>query len=475
MEDKSESAMIKSVYKYLKCLKCKKQFSMFDDQSHLLPCLHTFCLTCLQSCDLEDGICPACFEKHNTQREDLCKLPGVSALTKDYYSYVNTVNQTYKNCEMCNNNLHALNRCKQCEVNICNECVMLHKRVWKLKHHYIFSTENISTCNFREKSKLFSSEATCTKKGHEKEIRNVYCFSCRKPVCTLCAFVEHREHGHRLLSEAFENETRRAQVLQTKLKKKISEIENIICKIEEEKVALEMHSKYQSKMTKETFEYSKTVLDKKEEEFTREIDHLIGKKFNVLQTQADSLQVNKSSCCEAIEFLNHMLYSKNMPAFLEISKSMLERLQNLGSIPCDVNPHTSSASFKTVPKENMLDFERTVRKLVKLHTTNANLFQCRSVIPSHFLVQHEYTLSMKLISSDESTISDENVKMTISKEGEIKYEIKCAFSNEDKTMKGKWHPRETGMFKLKSFSNGIDLSSTGGNLLCVEEEKNRKG
>ncbi|XP_056007877.1 E3 ubiquitin-protein ligase TRIM71-like [Ostrea edulis] len=445
---------------YLKCRLCNDNLNTSVGLSRLLPCLHSLCFPCLEKKMIDkEIICPICYEKHRIQNRGLDKLSSDPNL-KDLNAYVDFHSCGEKHiCGMCDKNTDLSHRCKQCEVVICNGCVLIHRKIRKLIHHELFPIHRNSAENLVNDPGEFSSDVFCTQRDHEKEILRIYCSSpCRKPVCILCAFGNHLGHVQSLLRDVYCKERLKANTIYSEIESQVKAIENVIQCVQKEMQLIREHALHEQNSMEATFRNAEKVIDKCEKDLLREVDVLSLQKVKILQNQADSLQHNKDSRNEAIVFFQQSLCYNNKPAFLLISKSILQRLNELGERSYHVDPHTTALSFRCVKSATMFDFQENTSKLVKVFVSNANVFRCQFFVPTHCRVLEICPISMNLISSSGSVICDEEVLFIVKNGRGMKIEIKCTFSDIDKAMRGKWSSNERGIFQWTVLSNGIQLT-----------------
>ncbi|CAC5357319.1 unnamed protein product [Mytilus coruscus] len=179
--------------KRLQCLHCKTQF---DEESHtprVLPCLHTFCSTCLEKL-LKNNLltCPRCHNKSKTTDESL-ETYQIDFTRKDLVSFYKKFCQSSKvECDMCDEN-KAEFWCHDCENFLCGGCIKSHERNKKWRTHKVVSINEIKDPSH------FQHEVLCRRDGHKNKPLEVYCNgdSCKKAVCATCWMVDHSDTtGH---------------------------------------------------------------------------------------------------------------------------------------------------------------------------------------------------------------------------------------------------------------------------------------
>ena len=205
-----------------------------------LPCLHTFCETCIHTHitssvkgDKSTGFkCPICrrlvsFEERGGNPETWSKqLPGnhfvLSLMNR------NAIIKSEKLCSSCEQNgksNKAISWCIVCEEAYCEACENWHKSFKLLSQHSMIPIKDIQESNINS---CISGVIVCTE--HQEKTIEIYCNDHSKPCCTVCATVHHRTCEHVVIIDKAVygvKESSKAIELMTKLKDmsvKLSEI-----------------------------------------------------------------------------------------------------------------------------------------------------------------------------------------------------------------------------------------------------------
>jgi len=171
-----------------------------------LPCLHTFCETCIHTYitssvkgDKSTGFkCPICrrlvsFEEKGGNPETWSKqLPGnhffLSLLNR------NAIIKSEKLCNTCERNgksNKAVAWCIVCEEAYCETCENYHKSFKMALQHSMIPIKDIKESNI---DSCISGVVACTE--HPDKTIEIYCNDHSKPCCTVCATVHHRKCEH---------------------------------------------------------------------------------------------------------------------------------------------------------------------------------------------------------------------------------------------------------------------------------------
>jgi len=206
-----------------------------------LPCIHTFCLECLQQYgrDHEPGekmACPLCreefviplggFEKlrNNFFIEALLELPKPSNFPSIELSDKNVF------CEVCDEDeragSHATGYCNDCGQHLCESCSLRHRKQKCSLNHTIITLEE------KNGSQAFTNRPTYCEKHEGKQIE-LYCYDCKLTVCQTCHSILHSGHKCCDLKES-------SELFKKQLKEKQPKINSCESKCQEEVKQLEV-------------------------------------------------------------------------------------------------------------------------------------------------------------------------------------------------------------------------------------------
>ena len=208
-----------------------------------LPCLHSFCLHCLNGIQRTSGrrdkiACPECRQEFNVpDNGNLAALPTNFRINSllDVLA-IKECNTTGVKCGNCDERTKQSYYCFQCCAFWCEECVGLHNRMKANKDHYALALEDFQDQDFEN---ILKRPEYCAMPGHEKKKIKLFCKICKVAICNACAFTDHDGHGKILLEQAtnerklrvksaIETQRKRAQTKRnkiTKLDESLSEVQ----------------------------------------------------------------------------------------------------------------------------------------------------------------------------------------------------------------------------------------------------------
>ena len=171
----------------------------------VLPCVHTFCLKCLQEYTKakkpgDEADCPTCRTKFNVPAGGVDTLPGnffidkLATLKKSAVKELRDL-QVRRMCDICseenesNPSKYAKWICSHCDENLCDQCAENH---WKLRSTSIDELVEIGSNTIQSLFLNESKLAVCVK--HPNSFTNIFCDDCKKAICEICQSDEHETH-----------------------------------------------------------------------------------------------------------------------------------------------------------------------------------------------------------------------------------------------------------------------------------------
>ena len=171
-----------------------------------LPCLHSFCLHCLNEIQRTSGrrdkiACPECRQEFNVpDNGNLAALPTnfrINSLLD--VLVIKECNTTGVKCGNCDKRSKENHYCFQCCEFWCGECITFHNRMKANKDHYALALEDFQDHDFEN---ILKRPTFCAIPGHEKKEIEFFCNICEVAICNACALTNHDGHEKILLEQA---------------------------------------------------------------------------------------------------------------------------------------------------------------------------------------------------------------------------------------------------------------------------------
>ena len=165
-----------------------------------LPCLHSFCLECLDKHagfarrQLQATIkCPVCQTSFQIPKGDSFKnLPTSYHLNQlvDVLALKDSGSQAQK-CGSCDENNTASSYCFVCQNFLCTPCFEAHQRLKATRGHRNVVIEKLQAQDVED---LIHRPVMCSQQYHENQPLEFYCEECKVPICHKCSVVSHNRH-----------------------------------------------------------------------------------------------------------------------------------------------------------------------------------------------------------------------------------------------------------------------------------------
>ena len=189
--------LFKNLKKEAECPLCSETVK----EPKTLPCLHSFCLNCLDKHAgharrrrKEKLKCPVCLTEFNVPKGDtfsdfptsfhLNRLVNVLA--------INDSNADMQTCNSCDDSSVVTSYCFVCQSFLCAACFDAHQRLKATRGHRSILFEKLRVQDVEE---LMHRPAMCTQKYHQSEALEYYCEDCKVCVCVKCGLVNHNGHA----------------------------------------------------------------------------------------------------------------------------------------------------------------------------------------------------------------------------------------------------------------------------------------
>ena len=164
-----------------------------------LPCLHSFCLHCLNGIQRTSGrrhkiACPKCRQEFNVpDNGNLAALPTNFRINSllDVLA-IQECNTTGVKCGNCDERTRQSHYCFQCYAFWCEECIGLHNRIKANNDHYSLALEEFREQDFEN---ILKRPSFCGIPGHGKKEMEFFCKICEVAICNACALLDHEGHA----------------------------------------------------------------------------------------------------------------------------------------------------------------------------------------------------------------------------------------------------------------------------------------
>ena len=228
--------LLQNLHEEVSCSVCMTKFT--DPKQ--LPCLHSFCLHCLQRIQRTSGIretisCPECRQNFRIPGDgDLNTLPTNVRINSllDVLA-IKEYNTSGVKCGNCDRKRGESSYCFQCCSFWCDDCISLHNGIKANKEHHALALKD------RDFENILNWPAFCGEPGHEKKELEFFCKSCKVAICYSCVATLHDGHPKILLDEAANERKMQVKSAIDSQKQKVLKKRKKIAKIQSNRVKIQ--------------------------------------------------------------------------------------------------------------------------------------------------------------------------------------------------------------------------------------------
>ena len=277
-----------------------------------LPCLHSFCLECLDRHanfarrQLKATIkCPVCQTSFQIPETDTFEnLPSSFHLNRlvDVLALEDGSVQSQR-CNSCDENNSATCYCFVCQDFLCASCFEAHQRLKASRGHRNVLIDKLQAQDVQE---LIHRPVMCSQQYHEDQPLEFYCEDCKVLICHKCTVVSHDRHS--------KTDTQKAAQEQKML------MSDAVAKVKAEMVRYESEIKKQTDLKKR----NKVEILNEEKKMTDTVEKLIGD----LREHERKMKDKFREIYEA-EQKHHATRLENFELVATQLKSCLERCQSI--------------------------------------------------------------------------------------------------------------------------------------------------
>ena len=290
------------------CEICLDYFDIEKRTPRTLPCLHTFCYSCLDKLwgPGKQGLeCPKCRRIWPVSESIKASFQQNNMLVHmvEYIDFKKRFGDLL--CFQCPDKNKAVVRCQECEKYFCETCEKLHAR-FNERHKTVTLAELANS----PQTFLKHTSMCCV---HDDKKLDVYCDSemCKKAVCTTCALVSHKEHEICDLKKVSHDKK-----------------ENVLSSLESMKTASELRKEYKEKLLQQNGDLDKMqkeVLEDIKNHTKKLIDRVEQRSKELIDLITENITKQKAKRDEQIKLVDkseklseeHILYSQQALSFAQ--------------------------------------------------------------------------------------------------------------------------------------------------------------
>ena len=313
---------------------CSVCMCTFNDPKQL-PCLHSFCLNCLNGIQRTSGLhgkitCPECSRQFqipgNGNPSELPTNVRINSLLDVLaIKECSTANVKCGNCDKRSaQNLY----CFQCCSFWCEQCILGHNIIRTNKEHKTLALKHFQDQDFEA---VLKRPAFCQKKHHENEELKFFCNGCKVAICNTCAVTLHEGHGKIPLQEA--TDARKIQInsvissLKDKMVEKRKEVKKFLQKsMEVQAQVADVKSQVQTNVNKMI-----AIIEARKQEVYEAVDNQAKKSLETLSQKKGEVENHVKMIESAIEQTESLMKRNFSTEILGFNETFDKILQEQGT------------------------------------------------------------------------------------------------------------------------------------------------
>ena len=277
--------LLDNLHEEVSCSVCMTTFT----EPKILPCLHSFCLHCLNEILRTSGghdiiACPECRKEVQVPSSgNLKDLPTNFRINSllDVLA-IKECHTAGVKCANCDKSSKHSSYCFQCCAFWCDECITAHNLVKANKEHRVLPLKDFEDQDIED---VLKRPAFCQQKHHEKEELKFFCKNCDAAICNLCVATIHDGHAKIVLEEAAsERKIQVKSVIETQ-KKNIEHKKNVIAHLERQCNQIEARGNAVKRDIHNFAQNLVAVIETKKKEMLNKADKQIKESLGCVRTQ----------------------------------------------------------------------------------------------------------------------------------------------------------------------------------------------
>ena len=313
---------LENLHEEISCTVCMTTFT----EPKILPCLHSFCLHCLDGILRTSGrhdiiACPECRKEVEVPSSgNLKDLPTNFRINS--LLHVLAIKECHTagvKCGNCDKSSRSSSYCFQCSAFWCDECITAHNLIKTNKEHRVLALKDFEDQDIED---FLKRPAFCQQKHHEKEELKFFCKDCDVAICKLCVATIHDGHAKIVLEEAAsERKIQVTSVIQTR-KRNIEHKKNVIADLERQYNRIEARGDAVKLDIHEFAEDMIAVIKTKKKEMLNKAERQIKESLKCVRTQQCEVKRQVKLLETAVEKAETLLKRCTNAEITQLDKSL---------------------------------------------------------------------------------------------------------------------------------------------------------
>ena len=402
MADSNQSIpeVLKKVEDQITCPICMEHFT----DPRVLPCFHSYCLTCLQRVLVEGNHslpCPTCRSPCPVPDKGLASLPS-SFVANNLMEVYNRIKKAsahqHVSCDNCDNT-NADSYCKQCATFLCPECLHHHNK-WKPNAgHQILSLDEVASTAHQLSHAKQEQSMVCTE--HNEPLK-IFCESCQQLICHDCTVSKHEKPLHKYILVTDTYRQRKDAIDQSCLQPLNEEYDRLVAaqkKLTVKKEEIPHNAQAMKDDIWQTITLIKNRLDEMGNTLTQKVDSAAQCKVGVIDQQLKEVDTALGQVAECRDHVNQCVNVGSPQQLLLTTPQIMTHTQSvIDSVKDKTFQPLEQPDIQLVKSDTIPQIHESIGE-VKCTFHPAKVTLSRRHIP---LINQESTVTITLFHSDGS-------------------------------------------------------------------------
>ena len=300
-----------------------------------LPCLHSFCLHCLNGIQRTSGVrgkitCPECRRQFQIPGSgNPSELPTNFRINSllDVLAIKECSTANVK-CGNCDKRSAQTSYCFQCCSFWCEECILGHNIIRTNKEHKTLALKDFQEQDFEA---VLKRPTFCQKKHHEKEELKFFCKSCKVAICNTCAVTLHEGHGKMPLQEATDARKIHVNSMITSLKVKMEEKRKAIEQFNQKSMEFQAKVADVKSQVQTNVDQMIAIIEARKQDVFDAVDDQANKSLETLSQEKDKVENQVKIIESAIEQTESLMKRNFSTEILGFNETFDKILQEQGT------------------------------------------------------------------------------------------------------------------------------------------------
>ena len=303
------------------CAVCHEHYC----EPKILPCLHYYCIECLQQLAERVGhpvLCPECRRQAAFPLNDARQLstPFFVHRMIDFYGRMERAQGKKEAlCESCSGG-KAEAFCRHCMEFICAECVKSHGRMKAFVGHEITSMEQLRVGGART---IPAPEAPSKKCKTHDEVVKLYCYTCSQLICRDCVIDDHADHDREFVKKAGPRSREKLRESAAPLRQATAEITAAAADVQAEKREVAENLASVSTTIQQSIDEMIVTLQQRKQLLLAKATKLAEEKLGALDAQEKRLNMSLAEARNLVDVVERNLLNASDEELLELQQQIV--------------------------------------------------------------------------------------------------------------------------------------------------------